>query len=286
MVKKKASKNFEPKVPKIIIYTAHILQNINPKWATKFAARLFSTPIKHKMPRREWEMDKKSIQKKLFVPKINKEVVVYEYGEGKKQILLVHGWSGRGTQLVKIADELVKNNYKVISFDAPAHGKSGSNTTLMIEFIHCIMEIEKKYGTFYAAIGHSLGGMALYNAVNWGLKIEKLVTIGAGNSITEITQEFVNKIQLPQTQVAQIKELFEKKYQLKMDDFGSAVNAEKITIPVMILHDINDLDVPVKCAYEINEKAKNSKLIITEKLGHRKILGDANVIKEIITFVK
>jgi alpha-beta hydrolase superfamily lysophospholipase len=51
-----------------------------------------------------------------------------------KKILLVHGWSGRGTQLFKIADELLKQGYSTISFDAPAHGKSPGKT-IMVDFI-------------------------------------------------------------------------------------------------------------------------------------------------------
>jgi alpha-beta hydrolase superfamily lysophospholipase len=80
-----------------------------------------------------------------------------------KKVLLVHGWSGRGTQLFKIADELLKQGYSTISFDAPAHGKSPGKTTIMVDFITTILEIEKQFGPFDAAIGHSLGGMSVLN---------------------------------------------------------------------------------------------------------------------------
>lgn len=272
-------------IPKIITITAQFLQYISPKAATLFAAKLFSTPLKHKTPSRELHMEQNSVQKKLLIPKINKEIVVYEYGTEDKLILLVHGWSGRGTQLVKIADELLKNNYKVISFDAPAHGKSSSRTTLMIEFIECIMEIQKLHSPFYAAIGHSLGGMAILNAKNWGLKVQKMVTIGAGNSITEITEQFVQKLGLHNNQVDKLKTFFEKKYQLKMNDFASDINAEKIDIPVFVIHDENDDEVLVHCAYDIKNSLQNSELLITQNLGHRKILGDTKVINRINEFI-
>jgi hypothetical protein len=42
-------------------------------------------------------MEQISIQKTLHIPTINKSVVVYQYGQSDKKILLVHGWSGRGT---------------------------------------------------------------------------------------------------------------------------------------------------------------------------------------------
>ena len=103
-------------------------------------------------------MDSKSTQTLIEIPKINKKVMLYQYGESSKKILLVHGWSGRGTQLFKIADKLVKVGYSTISFDAPAHGKSPGKTTIMADFVEAILEIEKQFGPFEAAVGHSLEG--------------------------------------------------------------------------------------------------------------------------------
>jgi alpha-beta hydrolase superfamily lysophospholipase len=52
---------------------------------------------------------------------------------------------GRGTQLKKIADALLKSGCSTISFDAPAHGKS-PNQTIMTDFIAAILEIENNMG--------------------------------------------------------------------------------------------------------------------------------------------
>ncbi len=70
-----------------------------------------------------------------------------------------NGWSGRGTQLYKIAEELPKAEYSTVSFDAPAHEKSPKRTTIMSEFSEPILELEKQFGPFKAAVGHSLGGI-------------------------------------------------------------------------------------------------------------------------------
>ena len=127
MSKKKQKQSQVIEIPQPILYTAKFLQAISSSLTTKFAAKLFTTPIRHKLPKRELHMERESVQKSIMVPTINKEIVVYEYGKSDKKVLLVHGWSGRGTQLVKIADELLKMGYMTISFDAPAHGKSKGN---------------------------------------------------------------------------------------------------------------------------------------------------------------
>jgi len=172
MPKKTPNHKQSLKIPKLILLFSKIFASISPKLSVLFSAKLFTTPIKHRTPKREMEMEKKSIQKLIKIPVINKKVMTYEYGKSDKKILLSHGWSGRGTHLFKIADELVKSGYSIVSFDAPAHGKSPGKTTIMSEFIETILEVEKQFGPFEGAVGHSLGGMSLLNATKKGLAIK------------------------------------------------------------------------------------------------------------------
>lgn len=274
----------ETQVPKIIILIGRFLYRISPVLAEKFALKLFITPIKHKIPKREFQMEAASHQSKLFVPTINKEIVVYAYGNSNKKILLVHGWSGRGTQLVKIADAFIEKEYATISFDAPAHGKSGTKTTLMLEFIESILEVEKQYGPFEFAVGHSLGGMSILNAVKKGLLVKKVAVIGCGNSVINIVNTFIQKIGLPNKVAVLMKNNFEKKYHLEMESFSAYVAAKELQIPVLIIHDIDDEDIPVSESYHLAEHLSNKEILITNNLGHRKILGDSKVIHKIVEF--
>ena len=212
--------------------------------------------------------------------------MVYHFGDSPKKILLVHGWSGRGTQLVRFADELIKEGYSTISFDAPAHGKSSGTTTIMIEFIESILQIDKQFGPFDAAIGHSLGGMALMNAIKQGLKINRLVSIGSGDVVKDIMDEFIQRLHL-QPKISDLLRLhFEKKYRVTMDSLSAFKAAEKIDITVLIIHDQNDDEVPVECAIHIHQHLKKGQLLITKHQGHRKILGNNAVIKNAINFIK
>ena len=273
-------------IPKPILITAKLLQAISPKLVTLFTAKLFTTPIKHTIPKRELQMDKNSTQVKIIIPTIRKEIIVYQYGEGKKKVLLVHGWSGRGTQLVKIADELIQMGYQIISFDAPAHGKSQGKNTLMPEFIASILEIEKQFGQFEFAIGHSLGGMSILNAIKQNLKVKKAVIIGSGDIILDIIDDFVKQLQLKPNIASLLKDHFEKKFGESMESYSSHIAAKEVKIPTLIIHDKNDTDVDVKAAHNISKHLLNSELIITEGLGHRKILGNEKVINKIKEFLK
>jgi pimeloyl-ACP methyl ester carboxylesterase len=274
------------KIPKPILFTAKLLEAISPKLATLFAAKLFSTPIKHKIPKREWHMDLKSDTQKIWIPSIKKEIQVYNYGINTKKILLVHGWSGRGTQLVKIADELLEMSFQIVSFDAPAHGKSQGKTTLMHEFVASILELEKLFGPFEFAIGHSLGGMSVLNAVKQKLNIKKAIIIGSGDIIQDIIENFIKQLQLKPNIAVLLKNHFEKKHGETMENYSSHFAANDVKIPVLIIHDKNDHDVSVKAAYNIYKHLQNSELLITEGLGHRKILGNEAVINKIKDFIE
>ena len=273
------------KIPKIIVLTSRLISIISPKLVTLFAAKLFTTPIKHKIPKRELEMDRKSIQRLTFIPAINKEVVLYQYGDSKKKILLVHGWSGRGTQLFKIAEGLQKEGYSTISFGAPAHGKSSGKMTIMTDFIATIMEIDKQQGPFEAAIGHSLGGMSVLNSIKEGLKVKHAVVIGSGDIVQDILDDFVAKLQLKPNISTLLRLHFEKKYNEKMNNYSAYLAAAETDIPVLVIHDHNDPEVPVKAGIHIHKYLKNGDLMVTEGLGHRKILGNSAVIEKIIQFI-
>jgi len=273
------------KIPKAILITGKFLSLISSKWTTLFAAKLFTTPIKHRIPKREMEMDAKTKQELVLIPTINKKIMVYHLGESPKKILLVHGWSGRGTQLVKIADAFLNAGYATISFDAPAHGKSPGKTTLMVEFIAAILHLEKQFGPFEAAIGHSLGGMSLLNAMRQGLPLRHLVIIGSGDIIKDIMDDFTAKLQLNPKVSERMRIHFEKKFEQTMDSFSAYLAARTIDIPVLVIHDNDDDEVPVKCSIHIHKNLKNGELMITKGLGHRKILGDKNVIDKTLDFI-
>jgi pimeloyl-ACP methyl ester carboxylesterase len=284
MTKKTSIHTQSLKIPKPILLASKFITIISPKLATLFAAKLFTTPIKHKIPKREFEMDEKSDQKTIVIPTINKSVVVYQYGQSNKKVLLVHGWSGRGTQLVKIADEFLKSGYSTISFDAPAHGKSPGNQTIMTEFIATILEINKQYGPFESAIGHSLGGMSILNAIKQGLQLNTAVIIGSGDIVEDIIEDFIAKLELKPIFATNLRLHFEKKYGQKMNDYSAYQAAKEITIPVLVIHDKDDPEVPVKASQHIYDHLKNGELLLTSGRGHRKILGDSAVVKKTVQF--
>ncbi|WP_438965434.1 alpha/beta fold hydrolase [Flavobacterium sp.] len=284
MSKKSKKSKQGVEIPKFILFTAKFLEISSTKLVLKFVAKLFTTPIKYKSPKREFNMENNSQQEMLLIPKIKKRINVYHYGTGDKKILLVHGWSGRGTQMFKIADAFLEKNYGIISFDAPAHGKSESKTSLMPEFIESILELDSKFGPFEMAIGHSLGGISILNATKKGFKTQKIVTIGSADKTADIVKDFIAQLQLKASLESKLIGHFENKLNEKMSDYDSHHVIKDLKTPLLIIHDNDDVEVQRFCADNIHKHALNSELFITNELGHRKIVGSDVVVDKIIEF--
>ncbi|MCM4158018.1 alpha/beta hydrolase [Gramella sp. AN32] len=272
-------------IPLYILKISKFLTWFSPKIASRFAARLFLTPFRYKIPDREKEMNLNSEQENLILPKSKKQIRVYKYGSSSKKILLVHGWSGSGTQMSKIAKALLQEGYATISFDAPAHGKMEGKFSMMPYFIESLHFLNEKFGPFDAIIGHSLGGISTLRAVQEGVKTKKLVIIGTANSISKITRDFAKNMEMNNKVAKLMQNYLEKKFGEEMEQYSGALSAKSITYPTLILHDENDVDVSVQDAYEIDAALKNSELLITKSLGHRRILGNPKVINKISTFI-
>lgn len=273
-------------VPNSIVLTGRILQSISSNLATIFAAKIFMTPLNFKVPDRELMMRESAKNNLIKIESIKKNVMVYSYGYSKRKVLLVHGWSGRGTQLFQLADKILENKMMVISFDAPAHGLSSGKKATMIDYIKTIEQINKEYGPFEAAIGHSFGGMSLLNSISKGLKINKLVIIGTDNSIPKIMNTFVNKLKLKPKIATKLQIYFNNKLGIKIEDHTSQLVAKNVNIPTLVLHDSDDKFVPVSSAISIRQNLKNGELLITNGLGHHKIFKDKGIIQRIIDFIE
>lgn len=273
-------------IPKAVKYFAQILQLFSHRVTILFATKLFTTPFTFKTPKREKVMEESSQKKKHLVKAIQKEVHVLSYGYSKKKVLLAHGWAGRSTQLFMIAHKLLENGYMVISFDGPSHGKSQGKSTNMIEFIETISSINKEFGPFEAAVGHSFGAMGLLNVSSKEEIFKTLVTIGSGDKVSDILTNFTNSLGLKNSISTKMQAYFHKKWKVKVNDFAASNVAKKVRIPTLVVHDILDGDVAVSCAINIRQNLKEGSLHITSGLGHTKNLSNKKVTNRIVDFIK
>lgn len=273
-------------IPKSVKVVMRIAYKISEGLTLYLASKLFTTPISYKTPKREKGMEESAQKKILKINSIDKEIHILSYGFSDKKVLLVHGWSGRSTQLFMLANKLLEKGFMTISFDAPAHGKSSGKTTELLEYLETIKAIHNKFGPFEAAIGHSFGAMAIVNVQAELACFNKIVTIGSGDKTSDILQNFSTNLGLNKNFGNKLIRYFERKWDLKVDDYATSKAAKKVKIPTLIVHDSIDGDVNVSCAINIRQNLKNGLLFITNGLGHTKILRSKKITNRIIDFIK
>jgi pimeloyl-ACP methyl ester carboxylesterase len=273
-------------IPKFVRVFFKISTLFSSRLTLYFASKLFSTPITYKIPKRELGMLEAAQKKTLEVPSIHKDIHILSYGFSDKKVLLAHGWAGRSTQLFMIANYLLENGYMVISFDGPAHGKSTGKTTNLKEYIETIKAIDKEFGPFEAAVGHSFGSMGIMNTQADKEAFKCLVTIGSGDKISDILINFAHNLGLDSNFGKKLAIYFQSQWNIKLLDYDTNEAAKNVKVPVLVVHDALDGDVSVSCAINIRQNLEKGNLLISNGLGHTKILRDKEISKRVVTFIK
>ena len=274
------------KIPLYIVLSVKFLNFFSENLAVKYAAFLFSIPIKFRRPDRENEYFLSSIHKKIYIPEVGKNIMTYELVASGPKVLLVHGWSGRGTQMHALAKECHKEGMNVFSFDLPAHGQSSSSTTLIPEVVKCVRSLYQKIGPFDYAIGHSIGGICIMNSLRFGDMYKKMVTISSPHVNVDMFKDFIFKIGLKEKSLNKLLNVFKSKVGSDVESYDLIKCAKISNTPTLILHCDDDRDIPVECSKESIKHFKKGKLIITKGLGHRRILRNKNIVKSVVSFLK
>ncbi len=213
-----------------------------------------------------------------------KYIMTYHRGTGPL-VLLVHGWSGRATQMGAIAESLVNEGYGVLGFDGFAHGDSPGKQTSMLEFVYLIQQLEKKYGPFEAIIGHSMGGIAAGIAISGGVKADHLITMGSPATFEFITRNYMENIRANKETLDFIVDFTLKYTKSTTADFELVSAVKKLDVPGLIIHDRDDQEVEYRQALILREAWPDADFFTTENLGHRRILWDVKVLRRISSFL-
>lgn len=267
----------------MIRFSFPLVEQVAPYIARKWARKLFFTPIRFEPPKREKEIV--SSLRKFELDWNSIRIQGYEGGDGPT-VLLMHGWSGRFGQFAELIESLTKGGFKVIGVDAPGHGLSKGKETNLPEFVEVIQLLLKSRGPIVGAIGHSLGGVSLLLSKKNGIDIPKIVTVSMPSISSGIITEFLKKIKGSSKTGESVRNAVVKKFNKSFDDF-SAYKIASENFPksdIMLIHDENDTEAPMYHFWEINKLFPDSKTLITQGLGHNKILRDATVSNQIIDF--
>ncbi|OJJ23344.1 hypothetical protein BKI52_03005 [marine bacterium AO1-C] len=115
----------------------------------------------------------------------SQKIVTYQWGQGAKTVLLLHGWESKAVDYYKLIPRLLDAGYQVLSLDFPAHGNSSGSQSSLPEFIMVLKAYLKQASKVDAIIAHSLGGTAAFTwlleeAENTNeIQLQKLILMGS-----------------------------------------------------------------------------------------------------------
>jgi len=267
---------------------------IAPNWAAKNASIKFLRPNRFAI--KEWEKNAEqagtrfNLSEQVSVirwsqsPMAN-EIVPNDIKSENKQILLVHGWESRATQMYGLVKEFVKQGYTIFAVDMPGHGHSSGETSNAYLFSQTIKLAQQELGHFHAIIGHSMGAGAASIAVGKGVTTNKLVLISGPSSIENVLRRFSGFVGLNKKTTNKFIEFIGHYVGVPATDLDATKLLQSCDIPALLIHDEHDIEVPVSESTRLAPVFNRSELFVTKGLGHRKILKSDEVFAKISSFV-
>ncbi|MEV7565893.1 alpha/beta fold hydrolase [Streptomyces tanashiensis] len=218
-----------------------------------------------------------------------KEVVTYAWGDGRRPVLLVHGWSSRASRLSAFAEELLARGYSPVAFDAPGHGDSSGRASNIAEYREIIRELHARHGDFEAVVAHSFGVLASLFALRDGVRTARFVGLGGVGSFTMLLEGFRAGLRLDERVVRAMRGYVERRLVPGepgvWDRFGADHAPDELGAPVLLFHDEGDDMVPLAQArFLARAHGDRARLVVTRGLGHRRILTDPGVVAEAVAF--
>lgn len=254
---------------------------VAPKKTGSYIANAFMTPKRYERP--EWEKSLLLKARKLELPSGRK---AWCWGISGPKVMLIHGWEGRGTQLGAFVEPLVDAGYQVIAWDGPAHGDSPGAQTHLLEFANAIHEDVVFLGPLDSIVAHSMGAAALILATEQGLKVSKAILIASPSQWLPAVNGLAQKLRLRKATFKSVLRAIEDRVGEPIDLFDVHKWELKNKSPLLILHDEKDKDVPASEFERLLKAFPEAKGKLYSGLGHRRILKDANVIAEVLSFIK
>lgn len=211
-------------------------------------------------------------------------LVAWRWGEGPV-VVLVHGFEGNRAQFGAIIEELVERGFAAVALDVPAHGESAGNELTAVKFIAAIERTLAHLGSAHAVVGHSMGAaMSLYSLVNSG-GASRVALISAPSSLKRELQRFASAVGLSERGTRAFIASVENRVGRPAADFDVRHVVGKVGLPLLLVHDQNDRQIPVVEAARTAHMLPGAELMVTQGLGHNRLLADPAVVRAVVGFV-
>lgn len=217
-------------------------------------------------------------------------VTTYTWGTGPRTVLLLHGWRGRASQFAPLVRELVSEGFRVVAFDAPAHGASGGRNTDIRDWVEAAEQLERIDGPFSALVGHSFGGLAALTVARTSGPVPALAVVAGAAAPEAFLAQFARDLRLDIPTADRLRTRFHRRLGLDAASAASQYDAAAYPLPVetalLIVHDRGDRRMTDRDALRLHAAHRGrSRLVRTVGLGHTKVLSADPTLDAVVALV-
>lgn len=205
-----------------------------------------------------------------------------------KRVLIIHGFESTTYNFDRYVVPLIKKDYEVLAFDAPAHGISGGKRINLPMYVAMLHHIHEKFGPINAYMAHSFGGLALAHfleTVPHNEQMKAVLIAPATETVTAINS-FFHFLHLNNDLRKEFDELIFRKSSVYPSHFSIRRAAKNIKSQILWLHDEDDDMTPISDALKVkDDNHPNIHFEITQGLGHRRIYRENKIVKQVVEFL-
>jgi len=277
----------EPFILPLIRFGFRWISPLFPRLAARVAYRFFTTPrqrARHKKSEPVLE------QARVFEFLTGRRMLKgYEWGQGDRVVLLVHGWESRGTAMRTFVPPLLNAGFRVVAFDGPAHGDSRGRATTMPEFAAAVRAIMNQFGDVEHIITHSFGGPSTMFALRHldpQRHLKKLVMVAAPNRAQAVFDRATTMLGVRGRTKAIFRQMLERTAGLPLHaaDVSGTLPPPNID-EILLIHDREDAIVPFSDALETANNWPDAQLLTTNGYGHYRLMKNPDLIRYVADFL-
>jgi pimeloyl-ACP methyl ester carboxylesterase len=261
------------------------LSAVAPNLAGRIAANRFLTPRSRPISKSAHSI--LSQARHMRIRHGSRELAAYLWSADGPTILLVHGWESNAGSMRAFVRPLLNRGFRVIAFDAPAHGASSGRQTNIMDMGGAIRTIINKLGPVHGIVAHSFGAAATLFLLSRepDIHVNRVVSVGAPSKLIDIIRVWTSFLSLPEPIVTQMRRRLVDRVGLPIDAYAVETAVSRLTMPGLIIHDKNDTIVPFTNAEAIQRHWQSASLIATNGLDHRGALQNRDTIQKIVAFL-
>lgn len=255
---------------------------VAPGAAARLARKLFFTPPR--APMRDEERAMLACGEPFVIEVGGERVAGYAWGEGPT-MLLVHGWGGHAGQMTPLVGPAVAAGFRAVAIDLPGHGESTGRVSSLVHFAAAIERAAALWKPVSGLAAHSFGAAACTYAMSRGLQVGRAVFFAPPARFDSFWARFRAGVGVSDEVWRRMLGATERWLGLRFDGIAPIDLAPRMTVPLLVLHDAGDREMPFAEGVELAARWPRAELRRAEGLGHLRILRDPGCVGEAVEFL-